>query len=65
MKQIRKRLTFIVIQGQPKELQWLLGQPKHYFAWFLRVFLLNPLFMPLGIPEETFNILEMSEAIAG
>ena len=28
-------------------------------------FLLNPLFMALGIPEETFNILEMSEAIAG
>ena len=42
VKQILKRLTFIVVQGQP----------KHCLAWLLRVFLLIPLFMALGIPEE-------------
>ena len=42
VKQILKRLTFVVVQGQP----------RHCLVWLLRVFLLIPLFMALGIPEE-------------
>ena len=38
VKQILKRLTFIVVQGQP----------KHCLVWLLRVFLLIPLFKALG-----------------